>query len=163
VSGIFVEWQPKYAGIAGIATVPVDPEVKYWDGPWQKIGLPASTKLARVKEYQDCNGIGFACGKHSQITDVDIDSTDEALLREALTRHGDTPIVVQTPSGKFHAWYRHGGEGRSIRKRARQGWGRDVPIDILGSCAAERQLKGQLQIHSWWPGGCSAPAANARA
>jgi hypothetical protein len=131
--GVFVEWQPRYAGIAGIATLPVDPETKFWRGPGQRIGLPASTEFTRQKKYQDCNGIGFWCGPRNGITDVDVDSTDAKLLEEVLHRHGETPILIQTASGKFKAWYRHNGEGRSVRKLAQELWGRDVPIDVLGS------------------------------
>jgi hypothetical protein len=131
--GVFVEWQPRYAGIAGIATLPIDPETKFWRGPGQRIGLPASTKFTRQKKYQDCNGIGFWCGPRNGITDVDVDSLDEKLLHEVLQRHGDTPILVQTASGKFKAWYRHNGERRSVRKLFRELWGRDVPIDLLGT------------------------------
>jgi Bifunctional DNA primase/polymerase, N-terminal len=131
--GVFPEWQPKYAGIAGIATFPIDPEKKYWKGKGQKVGLLASTELAGMDRYQDCNGIGFWCGAKNRITDVDIDSTDEKLWQESFKVHGDTPITVQTASGKFHNWYRHNGEPRSVRKLARQVWGYDVPIDILGS------------------------------
>jgi hypothetical protein len=129
--GVFTEWQGKYAA-AGIATVPIDPETKLFRGPWNKIGFPASTALTRKTKYQDCNGIGFACGPRSGITDVDVDAPDPELLQETLRRHGESPIVIQTASGKFHIWYRHNGERRSVRKLASLSWGRDVPIDILG-------------------------------
>jgi hypothetical protein len=130
--GVFTEWQSKYAAV-GIATVPIDSETKLFRGPWNKIGFPASTELTKKTKYQECNGIGFACGQRNGITDVDIDAPDPGLLQEALARHGDSPIVVRTASGKFHIWYRHNGERRSIRKLASQSWGRNVPIDILGS------------------------------
>src|SRR6516164_7873864 len=129
--GVFREWQGKYAAV-GIATVPIDPETKIFRGPWNKIGFPASTALTRKTKYQDCDGIGFVCGSRNGITDVDVDAPDPELLQEALRRHGESPIVVQTASGKFHIWYRHNGERRSVRKLAREVWGRDVPIDILG-------------------------------
>jgi Bifunctional DNA primase/polymerase, N-terminal len=130
--GVFTEWQSKYAAV-GIATVPIDPETKLFRGPWNKIGFPASTALTRKAKYQDCNGIGFVCGPRNGITDLDVDAADRGLLQEALERHGESPIIVETASGKFHIWYRHNGERRSIRKLAREIWGRDVPIDILGS------------------------------
>jgi hypothetical protein len=131
--GVFTEWQPKYAGIAGIATLPVDPETKFWRGPGQKIGLPGSTAFTAQERYQDCNGIGFWCGSKNGITDLDIDTVDEGLLHEAERRHGTSPIVVQTASGKFKIWYRWNGERRSVRKKIRELWGREVPIDLLGS------------------------------
>jgi Bifunctional DNA primase/polymerase, N-terminal len=130
--GIFTEWQSKYAAV-GIATVPIDPEKKLFRGPWNKIGFPGSTELTRNAKYQGCNGIGFVCGPRNGITDLDVDAPDRGLLQEALERHGDSPIIVETASGKFKIWYRHNGERRSVRKLAREVWGRDVPIDILGS------------------------------
>jgi hypothetical protein len=67
------------------------------------------------------------CGRRSRITVLDVDTTDERILADALDRHGRTPIIARTASEKFHAYYRHNGERRWIRPR------RDVPIDILGS------------------------------
>jgi hypothetical protein len=48
------------------------------------------------------------------------------LLGHAIARHGITPILVRTASGKFHAYYRHNGERRRIRPFP------GLPIDILG-------------------------------
>jgi Bifunctional DNA primase/polymerase, N-terminal len=136
MTGIFSTWQPRYAE-HGIATVPVDPETKVSRLPWQKIGLPASAKMAQQRRHQDCDGIGFACGRYNDLTVLDIDTTDQQLLREALKRHGDTPIIEKTASGKFHAWYRHNDEPRSCRQASglscyQMIWGEDVPIDLLG-------------------------------
>jgi hypothetical protein len=137
MNGIFSRWQPRYAE-HGIATVPVDAETKIARMQWQKVGLPASAKMAQQPRYAAYNGIGFACGKRNRITVLDIDSTDERLLSEALARHGDTPIVERTASGKFHAFYRHNEEPRSCRQatglsRYQKLWGADVPIDLLGA------------------------------
>src|SRR5262245_31528082 len=134
--GVFSQWQAKYAAV-GIATVPVDPQEKIARLPWQKIGLPASTKLAGQARHKDCNGIGFNCGRYNGITVLDVDTTDEAVLRKALGLHGETPIIEQTASGKFHAWYRHNGEPRSCQQgkglsRYQKVWGEAVPIDLLG-------------------------------
>ena len=146
MNGIFSRWQPRYAE-HGIATVPVDPETKIARMQWQKVGLPASAKMAQQPRYAAYNGIGFACGKRNRITVLDIDSTDERLLSEALARHGDTPIVERTASGKFHAFYRHNEESRSCRQatglsRYQKLWGADVPIDLLGAglCVATPTL-----------------------
>jgi hypothetical protein len=146
MSGIFSMWQPRYAE-HGIATVPVEPEAKMARMQWQKVGLPASTKMAQQPRYADCNGIGFACGRYNGVTALDIDTTDERVLHEALARHGDTPLIEQTASGKFHAFYRHNGEPRSCRQanglsRYQSLWGSDVPIDLLGAglCVATPTL-----------------------
>src|SRR5262249_1384687 len=72
--------------------------------------------------------LGFMCGKRSGITVLDVDTTDERVLADALDRHGKTRIIARSGSGHFQAWYRHAGERRLIRPR------RDVPIDILGGC-----------------------------
>jgi hypothetical protein len=122
----FSEWQPIYAE-HGIAIVPVSPEkiplVKY---P-QKFGLPASAKIAA--KFSDAKTFGYYTGPHSNITVLDIDIADENVLATALDRHGPSPIIVRTGSGKFHALYRHNGERRSIRP-----WGKEVvPIDLLGA------------------------------
>ena len=57
---------------------------------------------------------------------LDVDSTDERIFADALSRYGDTPVKVQTGSGKFHAFYRFNGERRRIRPVG------EAPIDILG-------------------------------
>jgi hypothetical protein len=33
---------------------------------------------------------------------LDIDTTDERVLADAIYRHGATPIIIRTASGKFH-------------------------------------------------------------
>ena len=62
------------------------------------------------------------------MTVLDIDTSDERLLADALSRHGPTPIIVRTAGGQWHAWYRHSNERRRIRP-----WGDDLPIDLLGT------------------------------
>ena len=48
------------------------------------------------------------------------------MLADALTRYGDTPVIVRSGSNHFQAWYRNGGEARKIRPD------KSKPIDILG-------------------------------
>jgi len=120
--GLFAEWQPQYAE-RGIATFPVcdkRPAV----GNHLKMGLPASRQL--VARFSDAEGLGFACGKRSAVTVVDVDSPDERLLADALDDFGPTPLIVRSGSGNFQAWYRHHGERRRIRPD------KSRPIDILG-------------------------------
>ena len=50
-------------------------------------------------------------------------------MRDALDRHGTTPLLVRTASGKWHAYYHHNGECRRIRPWRREG----LPIDIVGT------------------------------
>jgi hypothetical protein len=66
-------------------------------------------------------------GPRSRVTVLDIDAPDERLLADALDRHGNTPFIVQTASGKYHVYYKHNGERRRIRP-----WP-DRPIDLLGA------------------------------
>jgi Bifunctional DNA primase/polymerase, N-terminal/Primase C terminal 1 (PriCT-1) len=119
----FAHAQPIYAEHR-IATFPVDadkhPMVKHYG----RFGLVGSAKIAG--RFADAPAIGFMCGKRNGITVLDVDTTDERVLADAVDRHGRTPIITRSGSGHFQAWYRHAGERRLIRPR------RDVPIDILG-------------------------------
>jgi hypothetical protein len=46
-----------------------------------------------------------------------------------LARHGEPAIIVRTPSRKFHGWYRHDGERRTI-----DAWKNEYPKhDLLGA------------------------------
>ena len=122
----FAEWQPIYAQ-HGIATFPVSmdgknkrPAIRGYD----KVGLRGSEQLAF--KFAQADALGFMCGSHSKISVGDIDTTNERTLADFLDRHGQTPIIAKTASGKFHAWYRHNGERRQIRP-----WP-ERPFDILG-------------------------------
>jgi hypothetical protein len=122
--GIFAKWQPEYAE-HGIATFPVrigevkKPAVKNY----LKIGKVASAAFA--KRFGESAAFGFAC-KPNRITVLDVDSADESILADALDKHGQTPIIVRSGSGHFHAWFKRNGEGRHIRP-----WD-GLPIDVLG-------------------------------
>jgi Bifunctional DNA primase/polymerase, N-terminal/Primase C terminal 1 (PriCT-1) len=122
-NGVFAKWQPVYAE-RGIATFPCTSNKTPAVRNYGKFGVAASTAMR--SRFPDADAFGFMCGKSSGITVLDVDSTDERILADAIDRHGKTPIVARSGSGKFHAWYRHNGERRRIRPR------RDVPIDILG-------------------------------
>jgi Bifunctional DNA primase/polymerase, N-terminal len=122
----FREWQPQYAAHR-IATFPVrvsnDGKVPAIRG-WQRVGLPGSSKLAQ--KFAGAEALGFCPGRRSGLTMLDIDSSDERVLAEALDRHGQTSIIVRSGSGNFQAWFRNNGEKRLIRPEP------DKPIDILG-------------------------------
>jgi Bifunctional DNA primase/polymerase, N-terminal/Primase C terminal 1 (PriCT-1) len=129
-TGLFPRSQPEWAAHR-IATFPVTvtaagvkkPAVKHYG----KLGLRASAQLAQKRSFANIDGVGFMAGPHSKITVIDIDDPDERLLTEVLDRHGSTPFIVRTASGKHHAYYRHSNERRRIRP-----W-RDLPLDLLGS------------------------------
>jgi hypothetical protein len=122
---VFGEWQRKYAE-CNIITFPVKAdEKKPGVSNFLKAGLRASAAWADRLKFADY-AIGFCPGLRNGITVLDVDTTDESVLEEALHRHGDTPIVIRTASDKAHAWYRYDGEGRCIRP-----WD-GLPIDVLG-------------------------------
>jgi hypothetical protein len=135
VVGVFKDWQPRYLE-HDIATFPVT-FVRTDDGKidkvplikgYIKIGTNLSSKLATRPSFADCNGIGF-CPKRSygpRLTVLDVDIADEREVDKAIARHGDTPIIVKTASGKFHLYYRHNGEPRRIRAGGNT-------IDLLGA------------------------------
>ncbi|MEY9717905.1 hypothetical protein ABIA22_000395 [Sinorhizobium fredii] len=123
--GAFAEWQPQYAA-HGIATFPVvidgkdkKPAVK----GYLKIGTKVSDQLALKFPANDA--FGLAC-RRNRITVLDVDTSDERVLADALSRHGPTPFIVRSGSGNWQAWYRHSGERRRVRPDP------GLPIDILG-------------------------------
>jgi hypothetical protein len=121
--GIFTKWQPQYAE-RRIATFPVKADKKPAIRRWNQITLKGSSRLA--ERFHESDAFGFQLGPKSQITALDVDSRDEAVLADALTCHGDTPFIVRTGGG-YHAYYSYGGERRHIRPY------HNKPIDILGS------------------------------
>ncbi len=128
-TGLFPQWQPAYAA-QGVATFPVlltDDTKRPAITHYGKVGLPGSADLATKRQFASVNALGFMAGARSRVTILDVDSSDEKVLTRALDRHGQTPLIVRTASGKFHALYRYNGERRRIRP-----WGKRLPIDILG-------------------------------
>ncbi len=122
---IFADWQPRYAA-QNIATFPVHiegdvkrPAIR----GYLKLGLNYSGQLPL--RFPESTGFGFAV-KRSRITVLDVDSSDENILADALNQYGPTPIIVRSGRGNHQAWYRHAGEARRIRPVA------GLPIDILG-------------------------------
>jgi hypothetical protein len=139
----FSEWQPIYAE-RGITLIPCGPnKIPLVKNP-QKFGRAASRERAISGRYQDATTFGYYCGRRSGITVLDVDTPDERVLADAMNRHGETPIVVRTGSGKFHALYRFNNERRAVRA-----W-EGKPIDLLGAGLAIAPpsvvAKGQYQI-----------------
>jgi hypothetical protein len=120
----FALWQPAYAE-RGIATFPVRPDKVPAISRYQKVGLRGSEQL--TFKFTDADALGFMCGPRSKLTVLDIDSSSDAVLGHAIARHGITPYLVGTATGKFHAYYRYNGERRRIRPFP------GLPIDILGA------------------------------
>jgi hypothetical protein len=127
-TGLFPRWQPEYAA-RGVATFPVmvtDKAKRPAITHYGKVGLPGSAALAMKRQFANADAFGFMAGVRSSVTILDIDSSDEKILAKALDRHGSTPLIVRTGSGKFHAYFRYHRERRRIRP-----W-RGLPIDLLG-------------------------------
>ena len=120
--GVFSQWQPHYAE-RRITTFPVNADKKPSIRRWNQITLSGSSRLA--ERFHEADAFGFQLGPTSQITALDIDSRDEAILADALFYHGDTPFIVRTGGG-YHAYYGYSGERRLIRPY------NDKPVDILG-------------------------------
>jgi len=123
VTGIFSRWQQAYADHR-IATFPVDESKKPRIKGWQKVGLKGSAELA--DKFTDADAIGYVTGRRSNVTVLDVDTTDAKIAEDAIRRHGAPAIVIRTASGKSHLLYRYNGEGRRIRP-----WP-ELPIDVLG-------------------------------
>ena len=142
-SGLFEHWQRVYAD-RRIATVPCSAEKRPFVSNPQRFGLRASQALAL--RFPDASVLGFCAGRRNGLTVLDVDTTDERILGDALDRHGYTPLIVRTASGNYHALYRHNGERRKIRPWGKKG----LPIDVLGAglCIAppSSSSEGQYQI-----------------
>jgi hypothetical protein len=126
MSGLFARWQPQYAE-HGIPTFPVrfegddkKPAVK----GYLRLGITYSQQLAL--RFPSDDAFGFALGRRTRITVLDIDATNERLRDKAFSGYGEPAIVVRTLQGHWHGWYRHNGERRRIKP-----WP-GKPIDVLG-------------------------------
>jgi Bifunctional DNA primase/polymerase, N-terminal len=121
VSGVFAEWQPRYAE-HGVATFPVKDKRPCVRG-WQTVGLNGSSQLAM--KFADADAFGFRCGTRNRITLIDIDANDERMVGEAVRLFGESPILWRTGSGNYAMPFRHNGEARRIRPVP------GLPIDVL--------------------------------
>jgi Bifunctional DNA primase/polymerase, N-terminal/Primase C terminal 1 (PriCT-1) len=120
---LFSEWQSRYAAV-GLPTFPVAGKRPLVRG-YLNVGLRASAALA--KKFPNALAIGVALGERTRLTVLDVDTPDESLLLDAISKFGDTPFLVRTGSGHFQAWYRHNGEARCIRPFPH------LPVDVLGA------------------------------
>jgi hypothetical protein len=129
--GAFSQWQRRYA-LLRIPTFPVDMSLTPDGKPAKKpmvtryatVGLPASAALAIKRSA--ANGIGFTADR-ARVTVLDVDTTDPSVLAQLQDRFGESRLVVQTATGKYHAYYQNDGEDRRIRPDP------TLPFDILGA------------------------------
>ena len=119
---IFARFGPFYVQ-RGFPVFPVrgkTPLVKWW----QKTGCGAALRHIQNARFRQA-GIGMCCGRKSGITIIDVDEPGQEALEAALTRFGETPLIVRTHSGKHHLYYRCSGEARIIRFEGKK-------LDVLG-------------------------------
>ena len=140
MSGVFRKWQREYAK-RGIPTFPVNDNKKPATRAYSKVGRKGSADLA--EKFTEASALGLMLGPRSGLTVLDIDTCDESILADALRRHGDSRLKVQSAGG-FHVYYAHRGEGRFIRPDP------EKPIDILGNgfivAPPSRVAKGEYRI-----------------
>ena len=106
----------------GLIAFPVGADKKPLVKNWQSFKENTCGKM--LDRFPDAN-IGFLNGEgRSPLTIVDID--DPALLHDAYELFGKTTIIIRTPNGGYHLWYKHNNEPRKIRYKG-------MKIDILGS------------------------------
>jgi Bifunctional DNA primase/polymerase, N-terminal len=122
----FHEWQPEYAS-RGIAVFPLKADKTPAMTSYNKLGVKGSAEIASRPQFAKACAMGFMTNARNRIAVLDIDTTNEGVLADAPGRHGDTPIMVRTASGKHHAWYKYNGERRRIRPFD------GLPIDLLGA------------------------------
>jgi hypothetical protein len=99
----FDKWQADYAA-HGVATFPVEANKRPMVSRYNQFGLVGSAKIA--SKFTTAPAIGFMCGRRSGVTVLDVDTTDERTLADAINRHGRTRIIARSGSGHFQAWYR---------------------------------------------------------
>jgi Bifunctional DNA primase/polymerase, N-terminal/Primase C terminal 1 (PriCT-1) len=117
----FAQLQEVYAAHR-VATYPLSENKMPAIRGYERIGVHGSAQLAL--KFAEVTAAGFLAGSRNRITVADIDTDDEKLVEEIENRYGATPLLVRTPSGGWHAYYRHAGEARRIRP---------LPdVDILG-------------------------------
>src|SRR5262245_50691847 len=111
----------------GLAVLPVGgengkrPLVKHWS-KWRTQTRETVERL--IAQHPEAS-IAINCGP-SRLTVVDAD--DENALADAEARFGYSPLVVRTPRGGGHLYYRNAGEGCPTRLRVHEG----LNVDIKG-------------------------------
>ena len=124
----------------GVATYPLTAGKTPAVRAYNRIGAPYSAQLAM--KFKTAEAAGFVAGRRNRLTIVDIDSTDRRLVDEMERMLGRSPLHVQTPSGGWHAYFRHDDEPRQIRVLPN--------VDLLGGgnvvAAGSRTPRGRYQI-----------------
>jgi hypothetical protein len=139
--GVFARHQPVYAAY-GIATFPLNDNKKPAIRKYQKVGLPTSARFA--ERFSASDGLGFMTNARSRIAVLDVDTTDERVLADAMGRHGSTPLVATAASAwgyttKGRNWF---GNGQVVTSHAE--------VDELMAQAPDAfLLLTKLRRHNW--------------
>jgi hypothetical protein len=121
----------------GLAPIPVNekkPAIRNWSsGKW----FIKESEIRKLQQTHADSNIGLVTGSPSRIFVVDIDRktttgsrlSDEEfrqLAAQMLARFGDTPVIVDTPSGGCHLVYKYNNErSANLRKYG-------LAVDLLG-------------------------------
>lgn len=123
----------------GVACYPLQEKVPAVKG-YANVGAAGSAQLAM--KFKTAEAAGFVAGRRNRLTIVDIDSTDHRLVDETERILGRSPLHVQTPSGGWHAYFRHDEEPRHIRVLPN--------VDLLGAgnvvAAGSKTPRGRYEI-----------------
>lgn len=122
--GVYGLNAPEY-GAEGPGPFPVrtrerKPAVRNWQKPSNQSMSVWSDK------FSNAHGLGTNMGTQSALAQVNVDAVGQVHIAAAVERFGETPVGIQTASGKAKLWYRHNGEQRMIRPFA------GLPVDVLG-------------------------------
>ncbi len=93
--------------------------------PWGRLKtrmVKPETLTKWEERFPACN-IAMTTGRLSNITVVDCDDPDKP-VPELIEEYGYTPVIVRTPSGGHHLYYKNSGEASRIRVKGK--------IDIKG-------------------------------
>lgn len=90
-------------------------------GGWQRRRSPKTVE-SFARRFPGAN-IGIPTGEPSDVTVIDVDNADA--IDGAIARFGESPVMVETPKGGAHIYFRHNGEGSRTRVDG-------APIDIRG-------------------------------
>jgi hypothetical protein len=103
--GVFQKWQPVYAE-RGIATIPCSPDksplVKHPD----RFGRDASREIA--SRFPNAGAFGYYAGPRNGLTVLDVDSTDERILADAMDIAAPS-VIAKGPYGPSANHARAGG------------------------------------------------------
>ena len=122
--GAFARYEPSYTSML-IPTFPIKPNKTPAVRGWRKAGL--NRVLDMQRNFLTLMHSDSSADPNRESPLSMSNSTDENLVADMQSRHGDSKVIVRTASGKFHLFYGWNWERRAIRP-----WGKELPVDVLG-------------------------------